>query len=75
MAVKAKATKDRVYKQIELVGTSTTGFEAAVENAIRRAGETLANLRWFQVRELRGALSEEGVLEYQAIVIIAFEVR
>jgi flavin-binding protein dodecin len=75
MAAKAKATKDRVYKQIELVGTSTNGFEAAIENAVQRAGETLERLSWFTVRELRGALSGTGILEYQAIVTIAFEIR
>ena len=75
MAAKAKATQDKVYKRIELVGTSTTSFEAAIENAVLRAGETLENLRWFEVRELRGALTDTGILEYQAIVMIAFEVR
>ncbi len=36
---------DHVYKVVELVGSSPVGIEAAVQNAIARAGATLRNLR------------------------------
>jgi len=74
MAAKAKPS-EKVYKRIELAGTSAKSFEAAIENAVKRAGETITNLRWFEVKELRGALGEGGILEYQVVVLVAFEVR
>ncbi|HTO02253.1 MAG TPA: dodecin family protein, partial [Opitutus sp.] len=43
--------KDKVYKQIELTGTSSTSIEEAVNTALGRAGQTIKNLRWFQVVE------------------------
>src|SRR5436309_3507104 len=42
---------EHVYKQIELTGSSKTGVEAAVQNAIAKASKTLHNLHWFQVVE------------------------
>jgi dodecin len=40
---------ERVYKLIELTGTSTTSIEDAVDKAITRAHKTIKNLSWFQV--------------------------
>ena len=75
MAKKQQATGNKVYKVIQLVGTSNDGFEAAIESAVARAGETLTNLRWFEVKELRGAVGSDGALNYQAVVKISFEVK
>ena len=75
MAKKQQATRDRVYKLIQLVGASNEGFEAAIQSAVNRASETLTGLRWFEVKELRGAVGNDGVLEYQAVVRISFEVK
>lgn len=44
---------DRVYKKIELTGTSTTSLEEAIENAIARAAKTIRKMRWFEVVETR----------------------
>ena len=42
---------DHVYKTVELVGSSSTSFDDAVNTAVNRAATTLRNLRWFQVVE------------------------
>jgi flavin-binding protein dodecin len=34
---------DNIYKKIELVGSSPNGIEDAVNNAIDRAGKTIAD--------------------------------
>ena len=47
-------TSQHTYKVIELVGSSPQGLQQAIENAIARAGETLRNLDWFEVKEIRG---------------------
>jgi dodecin len=45
---------DHVYKIVELVGTSPSSIEYAIQTAIRRADQTLRNLRWFEVVQTRG---------------------
>jgi flavin-binding protein dodecin len=65
---------DRTYKLIELVGTSVKSYEDAIETAINKAKESLSDLAWWEVTELRGGL-HEGALEYQAKLKIAFKVN
>lgn len=72
---KNKESQDRIYKKIELVGTSGKSFESAIESAVKRAGKTLKGLRWFEVRELRGAIRDGGAIEYQAVVDVSFELK
>jgi len=64
--------KDPVYKQIELTGTSTTSIEDAVGNAIRRAGQTVKHLSWFNVVETRGSIEKGKVLQWQVTLKVGF---
>ena len=50
--------KDKVYKLIELTGTSTKSIEDAVNIALKRAGKTIQNLSWFQIVETRGSIEK-----------------
>jgi flavin-binding protein dodecin len=63
---------EHVYKLVELVGTSETGIEDAIEKAISRAGESLHHLGWFEVTELRGHLKDGKVAHYQVILKAGF---
>jgi len=45
---------DHVYKILELVGSSETGIEDAIQNAIARASKTIRNIKWFEVLQTRG---------------------
>jgi flavin-binding protein dodecin len=67
--------KDKVYKQIELTGTSTKSVEDAVNTALARAGKTIKNLRWFQVVETRGDIDEDTVKHWQVTLKVGFEVE
>ena len=67
-------TSDHTYKVIELVGSSSQGLQQAIESAISRAGETLHNLDWFEVKEIRGNISDGKVAWYQVKVGIGFRV-
>ena len=49
---------DQVYKVVELVGSSTSSIEDAIQTAIKRAGQTLRNLQWFEVVQTRGHIEE-----------------
>jgi dodecin len=61
---------DHVYKVVELVGSSTTSIEEAIQTAIRRADQSLRNLRWFEVLQTRGQV-EDGEIRYYQVVIKA----
>jgi flavin-binding protein dodecin len=63
---------DHVYKTIELVGSSTTGLEDAIRNAIAKAAQTLRNLRWFEVVETRGQVEEGRVAHWQVTLKLGF---
>ncbi len=65
---------ENTYKVIELVGTSPQGLEQAIENAIARAGQTLQNLDWFEVKEIRGNIQDGQVAWYQVKLGIGFRV-
>ena len=62
------------YKVIELVGSSSDGVQEAIDGAISRASETLRNLDWFEVKEIRGSIQDGGVTWYQVKVGIGFRV-
>ena len=63
---------DHIYKKIELVGSSTTGIEDAVNNAVNRAAQTIRNMRWFEVGEIRGHIEDNKVNHWQVTVKIGF---
>src|SRR5262249_36406434 len=63
---------NHVYKTIELTGSSTTTVEDAVSTAIRRASETVRNLRWFQVTEVRGGIENGQVAHWQVTMKVGF---
>jgi flavin-binding protein dodecin len=63
---------DHVYKTIELVGSSTTGMEDAVQRAIAKAAETVRNLRWFEVVDTRGHIERGRVAHWQVTLKLGF---
>jgi flavin-binding protein dodecin len=63
---------DHVYKTIEITGSSSKSVEAAVETAVARAAETLHNLRWFEVADIRGHLEGGKIVHWQVTVKIGF---
>lgn len=63
---------DHVYKKIELTGSSTDSIEDAVRNAVSRAGQTVRNMRWFEVVETRGHIENNQVAHYQVTIKVGF---
>lgn len=66
---------EKVFKKIRVVGCSPVSYEKAVEAAVEKAGATLDGLAWFEVVELRGAIGEGKVAEWQATVDLAFKLK
>ncbi|HEY7914965.1 MAG TPA: dodecin [Blastocatellia bacterium] len=63
-----------VYKGITIAGTSNQSFSHAIEIAVQRAQQTLRELRWFEVREQRGAI-RDGQIEYQVEIEVFFKLQ
>ncbi len=64
-----------VYKLIELTGTSKTSIEDAVQNAIALAGESVRQMRWFEVVETRGVVDNGKVSEWQVTIKVGFKIE
>ncbi|MCQ8902854.1 MAG: dodecin family protein [Methanothrix sp.] len=62
-----------VYKFIELVGTSTVGWEDAVKTVVETASKTLRDLRVAEVTELDVRLDKGKIVEYRAKVKLSFK--
>lgn len=65
---------ETVFKGVEIVGTSDQSFSHAIEVAVRRARQTLRELSWFVVEEMRGGL-QKGRLEYQVTLRVFFKLE
>ena len=63
---------DHIYKIVELTGSSTTGQDDAIRNAIERAKKTIRNMRWFVVSEVRGHIDNGEVAHWQVTLKIGF---
>jgi flavin-binding protein dodecin len=63
---------EKVFKGVEIVGTSDQSFSHAIEVAVKRARQTLRELSWFVVEEMRGGL-QSGRLEYQVTLRVFFK--
>jgi flavin-binding protein dodecin len=64
-----------VFKKITLIGTSEESFDAAADDAIDRAEDTLENVYWAEVEEFGVELDSAADREYQAEVEVAFELE
>lgn len=65
---------DRVYKKIEVTGTSATSLEEAVQSAVKYAAKTVRNMSWFEVVETRGRIDNGQVAQWQVTLKIGFAV-
>jgi flavin-binding protein dodecin len=63
---------DHVYKTIEITGTSRRSAEEAISTAVGKASQTLHNLRWFKVTEMRGNIEGGKIDHWQVTLDIGF---
>ncbi len=69
------AMSNRTYRITEIVGTSSEGVSEAIDNGIRRAGQTLRHLDWFEVQGIRGQIEDTAVSHYQVTLKIGFRLE
>jgi flavin-binding protein dodecin len=63
---------EHVYKVVELVGSSPTSIEDAINSAVTRASETLRNLRWFEILQTRGQIEDGKIQHFQVTLRVGF---
>jgi hypothetical protein len=61
-----------VHELIDLVGSSGASVSDAIQNAITRAVATVRNIRWFEVVQVRGGVSDGKVARYQVTLKVGF---
>ncbi|MCZ4606932.1 dodecin family protein [Streptomyces sp. Lzd4kr] len=63
---------NHTYRVTDIVGTSPEGVDQAIRNGIDRASQTLRNLDWFEVTEVRGQLEEGQIAHWQVTMKVGF---
>ena len=64
-----------IYKKIEIVGSSQTSIEDAVNNAVAKAAESIRNIRWVEVVETRCHVENQKIAYWQVTVKIGFNLE
>ena len=63
---------EKTYKIIEVVGVSEESIQHAVRNALVKTRQTVRNVDWFEVKNIRGAVSPVGEPQFQVELRIGF---
>lgn len=66
---------NHTYRVTEIVGTSHEGVDEAVRNGIARASQTVRNLDWFEVTQVRGQIVEGQVEHWQVGLKVGFRLE
>lgn len=67
---------DNTYKVTEVVGTSPDSVQQAIRNGIKKASETIRNLDWFEVTEIRGHIENGNeVGHFQVVMKLGFRLE
>lgn len=64
-----------VYKTVEIVGSSTTGVDDAMRQAVEKASKTLHNLEWIEVVSVRGHIHNAQIQHFQVTMKIGFRLE
>jgi flavin-binding protein dodecin len=66
---------DHTYRVTEIVGTSHEGIDQAIRNGITRASQTLRNLDWFEITQVRGQIVDGEIEHYQVGLKVGFRLE
>ncbi len=61
-----------VAKNIELTSTSAVSFEDAINTGIKRASQTINNIRGAWIKEQKIEIADGKVSEYRVMMILTF---
>ncbi|MEV6739627.1 dodecin [Streptomyces sp. NPDC051104] len=66
---------DHIYRVTEIVGSSPEGIDQAIRNGVERASQTLRNLDWFEVTQVRGRIENGRIEHYQVGLKVGFRLE
>ena len=77
---KSHSTRERrwqmaILKVIEVLAESDQSWEAAAQEAVREASETLENLRSIYIKEFEATVMNNKIVKYRVNAKISFEIR
>jgi hypothetical protein len=67
--------EDHTYRLSEIVGTSSESVHQAVRNGLKRASQTIRNVEWFEVTQIRGTVVDGEVGQFQVAMKVGFRVE
>ncbi|MCX2899058.1 dodecin [Pseudomonas mandelii] len=67
-------TDHHTYKKVELVGSSASSIEDAINNALAEASKTIKHLEWFEVTETRGHIENGRAAHFQVTLKVGFRI-
>lgn len=67
-------SEHHTYKMLELVGSSTTGIEDAIQNALAEASKSVQMMEWFEVVSTRGHIRDNKVEHFQVTLKVGFRI-
>ncbi len=67
--------EEHTYRLSEIVGTSSESVQQAVRNGVKRASQTIRNLDWFEVTQIRGTVVDGEVGQFQVAMKVGFRVE
>ena len=63
-----------IIKVIEVMATSSDGWEDAAKNAVKHAAKTVKNIKSVYIKDKSARVQGENLTEYRVNVKISFEV-
>lgn len=63
---------NHIYKALELTGSSSKSIEDAVNRAVAKASNTIHNIKWFEVTDIRGHVEDGTVAHWQVTMKLGF---
>jgi len=63
---------DHIYKTIEITGSSHASIDHAIKGAVQRASQSIRNIGWFEVKEMRGHVVDGAVAHFQVTLKLGF---
>ena len=64
---------DSIYDVVELVGTSTTSWEDAVQKIVAQASKTLRDLRIAEILQLDAKIDNQEIVLWRARIRLSFK--
>ena len=64
--------EQHVYKIVEIVGSSETSIEDAIQTGITRAAKSVRHIGWFEVLQTRGHVQDGQVDHFQVTMKVGF---